>query len=62
MSDPHIYLSSEEAKQKGCICEYGCRICGMHESQMGNCPSWSSCPIGRMENKECPLLKLKVKS
>jgi hypothetical protein len=49
------YRSPYELRRLGCTCEFGCSNCGMHESQMGNCPSWDPCPIGRNPNPECPV-------
>lgn len=55
-SDPHATISPTEARKRGCTCEFGCRNCGYSESQMGNCPAFNPCPMGRAEDPACPLL------
>jgi hypothetical protein len=55
MSDPHIWLSPDAARAKGCTCEFGCRTCGMHEARMGGCPAWDPCPVGRAADPGCLL-------
>lgn len=57
--DPHVWLNYEEAREKGCICDYGCRSCGEPLNRMGNCPAWDPCPIGRNINDNCPLNPVK---
>lgn len=54
--DPHVTMTLSEALKRGCTCEYGCPTCGMEASQMGNCPAWSPCPIGREADDNCPLV------
>lgn len=56
MSDPHAVISPTEARDRGCTCKFGCGACGMDESQMGNCPAWAPCPIGREVDPDCPLM------
>lgn len=56
MADPHATISPTQARERGCTCEFGCRNCGMHESQMGNCPAWGVCPLGRAADPDCPLV------
>lgn len=46
--------SPTELREAGCTCEFGCRNCGMHESQMGACPAWNPCPMGRDPDPQCP--------
>jgi len=55
MNDIHVHLSFEEAREQGCTCEFGCPVCGLHASQMGNCLSWAPCPVGREADSDCPL-------
>jgi len=55
-NDPHATISLTEARKRGCTCEFGCRNCGMHESQMGNCPAFHPCPVGRAADLDCPLI------
>lgn len=55
MADPHARISPTEAREQGCTCEFGCHSCGLCQSQMGNCPAWDPCPIGREPHPECPI-------
>lgn len=56
--DPHASIGPTEARKRGCTCEFGCRSCGYSWSQMGNCPSFHDCPLGRAEDPACPLLPI----
>lgn len=51
-----FHLNAVQLRDYGCTCEFGCRSCGMDKYQMGSCPAWDPCPIGRAENPECPLV------
>lgn len=53
--DIHSRLTVQEAQARGCTCEFGCRSCGYSLAQMGNCPAWDPCPVGRAPNATCPL-------
>jgi hypothetical protein len=60
MADPHARISPDECRAKGCTCAFGCRSCGMSEGQMGNCPAWDPCPMGRDPDPNCPLMKVAI--
>lgn len=47
--------SPDQLRALGCNCQFGCRACGMDEAQMGNCPAWAPCPMGRARAAECPV-------
>lgn len=47
--------SIPELREAGCTCEFGCMTCGMAYTQMGNCPSFHGCPVGRAEAALCPV-------
>jgi hypothetical protein len=55
----HTSIPITVAKKRGCSCEYGCRRCGLPESQMGNCPGWDcvvgSGFLGREADPNCPV-------
>lgn len=51
-SDRRTYTELLDA---GCTCEFGCPRCGYEVSQMGNCPAFNPCPVGREHHDDCPV-------